>query len=146
MNLKEANKKMEQLDNNLKYYTREKDISLKKVGISASVYDKINVSGGKRDDKFSSYMVSLEDKDRLTLIELDKKIVDIKDKINNLSDWIDNELKILKKYRDVEQQVIYYKENERHYTWEEIALRTGFCSRQCQRIYDKYQKERIKQC
>lgn len=136
MNLREAKKKYEQLENDLKYYTIEKELSLIKMGVSATTYDKENVSGGKRDDKFASYMEYLEEKDKLTLIELDKKISDITEEMKNLNNWIDKELEIIKQFGDIEQQVIYLRENRTK--WRDIAKETHYSSKQCQRIYNKY--------
>lgn len=138
MTLKEANKKLEQLENDLKYYTTEKELNLKRIGISATIYDKINVSGGKRDDKFASYMEHLEEKDKLTLIELDKKISDIKEQMKNLNNWITSELKIIGKFKDIEQQVIYLR--EKGYKWKDIAKETNYSIKQCQRIHNKYKE------
>ena len=143
MNLKEANKKKEQLENDFKYYSIEKELILKKVGVSATVYDKINTTGGQKEDKFASYMVYLEENDKLTLIELDKKINKIKLELNNINDWITNELEILKKYREVEQQIIYYKEQyqgRKPLTWEGIAAKVFLSVSQCKRIYYKHKK------
>lgn len=143
MNLKEANKKKQQLENDLKYYTRERESNLKRVGISATIYDKINTTGGKRDDKFASYMEYLEENDKHTIIELEEKIKDTINRIKNIEEWIENELKILSKFGEVEQQVIYLREVD-GLKWDEIAWKTKYSSRQCQRIHYKYKKGKRK--
>lgn len=143
MNLKEANKIKEQLENDLKYNNTEREILLKKICPGATTYDKINTSGGIKEDRFIAYMEYIEENDKLTLIELDKKIKEIELKLDNINVWIINELETLKKYREAEQQIIYYKEqyqSRKPLTWEEISKKVNYSVRQCKRIYYKYKK------
>lgn len=140
VNLKEASKKKEQLHNDLKYYNNQKDLNLQKIGVGAVNYDKELVQGGVKQDRFISYLEHLEKNDKLTLIELDKKIAEIQKEINIINDWIDEEKRILKAYGERKELVIYYR-LEKGLTWQQIAFKTDYSVRQCQRIVEEYEKK-----
>ena len=75
--------------------------------------------------------------------QLDFHIQIIQEKIKNRMDWIDNELKILKKYDKIEQLIIYYKEiDTKNYTWYQISSKVNYSMSQCKRIYSRYKKKR----
>ncbi len=137
MTLKEANKELEQLENDYEYYLREKEQLLSLVLPKSTDIRTERVDGGNRSDKLLEY-VEKED---------EKKINDTLDyihaKIVNLNNWIENELKILGKYDEIEQLIVYYKEIEKkNHTWVEISQKVHYSVTQCRRIYRKYKKIR----
>ncbi|MBO5138691.1 MAG: hypothetical protein J6B89_03515 [Bacilli bacterium] len=135
--LKEANYNVERWDNKLNKLLREKEQLESMVMPQAIDTTKISVDGGKRVDKLPIYIQIKELKD------LDNKIVNLQEKIKNEMDWIDNELKILKKYDKTEELIVHYKENEiKKYTWASISRLVHYSESQCKRIYRKYKKKR----
>ena len=141
MNLKEATKKKKLLKNDLKYYSNQKELNLQKIGVGAVDTTKEIVQGGEITDRFANYMEYLEKKDRLPLIELDKKIAEIQQEINIINNWIEEETRILKEYKDAE--LIVYCREIKGLTWEQTGKEAGYSPRQCQRKYNEYKKGRL---
>ena len=142
MNLKDAAKKEKLLKNDLKYYSNQKELNLQKIGVGAVDTTREIVQGGKRTDRFINYLEYLEEKDRLPLIELDKRIAEIQKEINIITEWIQEEKRILKEYKDTE--LIVYCREVKGLTWEQTGIEAGYSARQCQRKYEEYKKERNK--
>ena len=140
MTLKKANFEVEKLTNELKRLLREKEILETMILPKSINLDKIVVDGGSPVNLIEKYA-------ELTELEkwkdLDKKIVETQDKIKSNMDWIDEELRILKKYDKVEQLIVYYKEiATKNYTWRDISNLVHYSESQCKRIYKKYKRKR----
>lgn len=140
MTLKKANFEVEKLTNELKRLLREKEILETMILPKSINLDKIVVDGGSPVNLIEKYA-------ELTELEkwkdLDEKIVETQDKIKNNMDWIDEELRILKKYDKVEQLIVYYKEIvTKNYTWRDISNLVHYSESQCKRIYKKYKRKR----
>lgn len=140
MTLKEANYEVEKLNNKLNKLIKDKLI-LESITEPKSVdVSKIIVDGGNRENTIEIY-VEKQDLERWK--ELDKKIQRTQDEINNYVNWIEAELKILKKYDKLEQLIVYYKEIDvKEYTWHEISAKVNYSMTQCRRIYKKYKQKR----
>ena len=139
MTLREANYKVEKLSNEIELLLREKESLELMVEPQAVDTTKITVDGGKRVDKLPIYVYEKELKD------IDNKLQIKQEQRKNYMDWIDRELKILKKYDQVEQLIIYYKEIDTHkYTWLQISMMVGihYSVPQCKRIYRRYREKR----
>ena len=137
MTLKEVNYEVERLTNQLNKLLNEKESLESIVGLHSTSYDKIIVDGGKVVDKMLEYQILKE------MNQLDFHIQIIQEKIKNNMDWIDNELKLLKKYDKIEQLIIYYKEiDTKNYTWYQISSKVNYSMSQCKRIYRRYNKKR----
>ena len=120
MTILEANKEIAHLDNEINKLLNDKELLLKYVEPGAVDTSKVITTGGKREDKFLSYTMKEEEK------EINKKLDIAYGKRNNLENWIENELIIIGKYHELEQQIIYYKEvyipkNKFETTWWFIA-------------------------
>ena len=138
--LKEANFEVEKLTNELKRLLREKELLETMILPKSTNLDKIVVDGGSPVNLIEKYA-------ELTELEkwkdLDEKIVETQDKIKSNMDWIDEELRILKKYDKVEQLIVYYKEiATKDYTWRDISNLVHYSESQCRRIYKKYKRKR----
>lgn len=131
MSLRDANYQLEKLENKLNRLLKDKENLESTVGIQAIDTSKIIVDGGKRVDRLLEYTSSKE------LQELDTEIQITQNKIKNLMDYIDEELKILEKYDKTLELIIYYKE-EKKYNWYNVSSKVHLSIRQCQRIYKKY--------
>lgn len=146
MELKEAREKREKLENSLNYKLNEKEILFRKTQPQAVDTTKESVQGGKREDKHLNYVQSLEEK------QIDSEIDKIYAQIKNLDNWIENELKILGKYNELEQLIIFYKEQEttvdkrtgriRELTWDEIGKKVHYSGEWCRKIYRVYKRKR----
>lgn len=138
MTLKEANYEVEKLNNELDRLLNEKEILESSIGIKSIDIKKENTDGGKRVDKILEYVSIKEIKD------LDRKILLNQEKIENFMNWIEKELRILKKYSKIEQLIVYYKENNpKNYTWANISRIVNYSIPQCKRIYKKYKNKRF---
>ena len=137
MTIKEANNKLEKIDNDINYWLNEKEIELSKVLPKATDTTQERVSGGTRVDKFIKYAEALEVK------QIDEKLDKLYAQKKNLEDYIEKELHRLNKYREVEQLIVYYKEQcIENYTWVQISQRVYYSPTQCRNIYRKWKKER----
>ena len=62
MDLKQANKELEELENDYEYYLQEKEQILSLVSVSAVQPKDIIVKGGKRIDRYTKYVELEEEK------------------------------------------------------------------------------------
>lgn len=137
MTIKEANNKLEKIDNDIEYWLKEKEIELSNVLPKAVDITKERVAGGKREDRFFKYAEALEHK------KIDDKLDKLYAQKRNIEDYIEKELHRLGKYREVEQLIVYYKEQSvENFTWNQIAQRVYYSPAQCRNIYRKWKKER----
>lgn len=137
MTIKEANNKLEKIDNDIEYWLKEKEIELSKVLPKAIDTTKERVNGGTREDKFLKYAETLEVK------QIDDKLDKLYAQKRNLEDYIEKELHRLGKYREVEQLIVYYKEQcAENYTWNQISQKVHYSITQCRNIYRKWKRGR----
>lgn len=146
MNIEEANKQLEQLDNEYEYWLNEKEAIQRLVRPQATDMTKERTSGGSRVDKMLLYAETLDEK------KINETLDFITLKRNNLLRWLTNELEILKKYGEVESVIIYLKENKkikdkntgkwRNITWQEIADEVHWSVSFCRGVYRNYKKIR----
>ena len=138
MTLKEANRELKSLNNEYNYWLREKEQLMSIVLPKSTDLTKGDrVDGGKRIDRMAKYTELLENK------QIDATLEYIQKRRNNLMNYIDEELKLLGEYEPLERKIILMR-NEKRMKWREIAMISGYCERQCQRIYDKYYKRETK--
>lgn len=135
MTIKEANNQINRIDNEIEYYLKKKELEMSKMMPQATKYDKTLVDGGKREDKYASYAIKNELLDK----ELDKLF---KEKFL-LENFIEKELLRLGKYDEVEQLIVYYKEQSLDkLTWLQISQKVHYSVIQCKRIYKKWKGQR----
>ncbi len=138
LTIKEANKKIEQIDNKLEYYFNKKEQAFNKTQPKAAdITD--SIKGTNVSDKNIQYMILCE--------ELDPIIDSLQDDKIELLNFIDRELKILNKYNELEQLIIYYKEQyipkvREEVTWYFISKKVHASESTCKRIYRRYKKQR----
>jgi hypothetical protein len=140
MTLKEVNYEVERLENELNKLLGDKELLEALVDPKSTDYTKIMVDGGKHTNILELYILK---KDLLKWQDLDKRIKQIQEQMKNDLEWIDNELKILKKYDRVEQLIVFYKEiDEKNYTWSQIASKVHYSKDYCRKIYQRYKNKR----
>lgn len=140
MTLKEANYEVERLNNKLNKLLKDKELLETMVDPKSTDYAKIVVDGGKHSNILELYVLKQE---LPRWQDLDKRIKITQEEIKNYMDWIDNELKILKKYDKVEQLIVYYKEIDiKEYTWYQISSMVHYSKDYCRKIYKRYKEKR----
>ena len=134
MTLIEANKEIERIDNEIEFWLDKKQLI-----VESTIYPKTGtgerVDGGKREDKYKHLDYAIDNIDpKLEELYKEKKIYE---------EFIEKELIRLGKYREVEQLIIFYKEQVTdEYTWEQISQKVHYSVTQCRRIYRKWKKQR----
>lgn len=144
MTLKEANMQLEKLENDYEYYLNEKEKLLTTVLPKATDIRGERVDGGKRTDRLLEYMEQIDTK------QIDETIDYIHNRKQNLINWIENELKIMLKYGELESVIIQLKEMGKlnkdgkyeKITWEEIAKEVHWSKSFCRNVYRNYKKKR----
>lgn len=140
MTLKEANCEVERLNNNLNKLLKDKELLEVMVDPKSTDYTKVVVDGGRHSNILEIYVLKQE---LSRWQDLDNKIKRTQDEIKNYMEWIDTELRILKKYDKVEQLIVYYKEIAlKEYTWHQIAAMVHYSKDYCRKIYSRYKKKR----
>jgi len=134
MTIIEANKELERIDNQLDLLLTKRQII-----IESTIYPKSGtgerVAGGKKEDKYKHLDYAIDTIDpEIELLYKEKKVYE---------EFIEKELHRLGKYNEVEQLIIFYKEQTtENYTWEQISQRVHYSVTQCRRIYRKWKKQR----
>lgn len=139
--LRDAKKEIDRLDNDIEKLLKDKEAKFNKTQPQAVDPSAIKTISGKRVDKFLIYASYLADK------EIDEQLNFLYERKENWIRWVENELKILGKYDELEQQIVYYKEdylprNSFEKTWYFIAQKVHASESTCRRIYRKYKKQR----
>ncbi len=135
MDLREASNKIESIDNKIEYYLKKKEFELSKLMPQSIEIKPVMVDGGKRIDRYANYVIEVE--------EIDKELDKLYAEKQFLEEYIEKELIRLGKYREVEQLVIYYKEQcLENYTWLQISQKVHYSQTQCRNIYRKWKKKR----
>ncbi len=143
MTLKEANRKLEQFENDYNYWLNEKEKLLSLISPKATDIRQEVVDGGKREDRLLKY-AELEDEK-----QINNTLDYIQSRKLNLIEWIENELKILMKYGEVESVIIQLKERGKlingvymQLTWDEISAEVHWSKSFCRNVYRKYKHKR----
>lgn len=134
MTILEANKEIERIDNELDLLLTKKQRILE-----STIYPKASagerVEGGKRTDKYAHLDYAIDN--------IDPLIEDLYKEKKMYEDFVEKELIRLKKYNEVEQLIVFYKEQTTTpYTWLEISQKVHYSITQCRRIYRKWNKKR----
>lgn len=143
MTIKEANYELKKLDNEYNYWLNEKEQLKSLVYPKATDIRLEKVDGGKREDRLIKYAELLDDK------KIDETLEYIQRRKENLLNWLENELKIMLKYGEIESVIIQLKEegkliNGRYesLTWDEISKEVRWSKSFCRNVYRKYKYKR----
>lgn len=139
MNLIDAKKELQQLENEEIYWLNEKE-NLKSLVLPRGIQitpDK--VAGGKREDSMLKYAELLEDK------RIDETLEYIYKRKRNVMNYIEAELKIIGEYDKLQQKIYelrydqeYMKENKgKKRPFNQIGMMVGYSGKQCNRILQK---------
>lgn len=122
MELKKTNSEVERIENSIDYWLSIKELEIEKYEIY-HIYT---------DDEYKKIINAIS-------LEIDK-LYEEKEK---LVLFIDNELKKIKKYDEVLQEIINLKEIDLNdYSWQYISQSVHYSETQCRRLYSKYKKKR----
>ena len=144
MNLIEAKKELQQLENEEIYWLNEKE-NIKSLVMPKGIEitpDKVN--GGKREDRMLKYAELLDDK------KIDETLDYIWKRKRNIMNYIEAELKIIGEYSNLEQKIYelrydqeYMKENKgKKRPFRQIGNIVGYSGMQCNRILQKMLNKR----
>ena len=143
MNLIDAKKELQQLENEENYWLNEKE-NIKSIVIPKGMQitaDKIE--GGKREDRMLKYVELLDDK------KIDETLDYIYKRNRNIMNYIEEELKIIGEYSNLERRIYdlryddnYIKEHGKKRPFTQISNITGYSSSQCCRILQKMLSKR----
>ena len=139
MNLIDAKKELQQLENEETYWLNEKE-SIKSLVMPKGIDitpDKVN--GGKREDRMLKYIELLDDK------QIDETLDYIWKRKRNIMNYIETELKIIGEYNNLEQKIYelrydkdYMQDNKgKKRPFRQIGVIVGYSGMQCNRILQK---------
>lgn len=139
MNLIDAKKELQQLENEETYWLNEKE-SIKSLVMPKGIDitpDKVN--GGKREDRMLKYIELLDDK------QIDETLDYIWKRKRNIMNYIETELKIIGEYNNLEQKIYelrydkdYMQDNKgKKRPFRQIGNMVGYSGMQCNRILQK---------
>lgn len=131
MNIRFANFEIEELNNFVIYFREEKKMIFLITQPSSPKFDTELIKNGKSTNKTIIYLEKINELDYL--IDLYNK------RIENLSKYVELELKRLEKYEPLQKAIIEKREIEKK-QWKDIANEVNYSVRQCLRIYSKYKK------
>jgi len=137
MTILDINKKIKDLENKEQYYLDEMNLIFEKTQPKAVYYDKLSVDGGKREDKFMSYVIQC---DEPKYKEICKNYELVSGQRYNLTKYVERKLKIIGEYDPLMKIIVELRETGKH--WEYISEITHYSDRQCRRIYKRYKMQR----
>lgn len=134
MTILEANKEIERIDNEIEFLLDKKQMIFDSVTYpKASTGER--VQGGARTDKYKQLDFAID--------TIDPQLEYLYEEKRMYEGYIEKELIRLGKYNEVEQLVVFYKEQTTtDYTWLEISQKVHYSVTQCRRIYRKWKKQR----
>lgn len=135
MTIREANIQIKQIDNDIEILERKKELEFMKTQPGAIKTDKEIVDGIQVIDKNFNYVVKSDEITRELNLKLKEK--------ENLENWVDKELRILKEYEPLKAKIVRLREGTQKMTWNQIANAVGYTERQCRRIYRNYTDRRL---
>ena len=144
MNLIDAKKELQQLENEENYWLNEKE-NIKSIVIPKGMQitpDKIE--GGTREDRMLKYVELLDDK------KINETLDYIYRRKRNIMNYIEEELKIIGEYSHLERRIydlrydqFYIKEHKgKKRPFQQIGKITGYSSSQCCRILQRMLSKR----
>lgn len=146
LTLESASKELEKLENDWRYWYSRMEQIVSLVLPKATSIESDKVDGGKRVDTLLKYC---ELKNEL---QIDITLRYIEDKIASLNIWIENELKRLDKYNEIEKSIVFLREKKkvkdkyngriRSMTWNEIAKEVHYSERSVRYFYQNAMKKR----
>lgn len=135
MTILEANKEIERIDNELELLINKKQHIIESTIYPSKPVSGERVDGGKREDRYKHLDYAIDN--------IDPEIEKLYKEKRLYEDYIEKELIRLGKYNEVEQIIIFYKEQTTtQYTWEQISQKAHYSVTQCRRIYRKWKKQR----
>ncbi len=136
MNLSIANNRVIEIEKDINNLLNKKELEeVKVLPRSSQIKADIVTSSRVENNKFLYYAFNNDKYDtELDFLYKEKEI---------LVTFINSELKRLKQYKEKEELIIFYRENNlQKYTWDEISIMVRLSKTQCRTIYRLYKKKR----
>lgn len=138
MTLREAQEQLKRLDNEYKFWLKEKEIALSLVIPKATDIGSEKVDGGTREDRMLKYVELLDNK------QINETLDYIFKKKQNLMNYIEEELRIIGQYSLIEKKIYdlrndndYIKQHGKKMPFWMIGSKIGYSAMQCSRIYKR---------
>lgn len=138
MNLIDAKRELQQLENEEIYWLNEKELAESITNVKSIQILPDKVSGGIYDDKMLKHMIVLDEKKILETLEY------INRRKRNVMNYIEQELKIIGEYSNLEKRIYelrydkeYIRLNNKRRSFRQIGELVGYSDMQCIRILQK---------
>ena len=138
MNLIDAKRELQQLENEEIYWLNEKELAESITNVKSIQILPDKVSGGIYDDKMLKHMIVLDEKKILETLEY------INRRKRNIMNYIEQELKIIGEYSNLEKRIYelrydkeYIRLNNKRRSFRQIGELVGYSDMQCIRILQK---------
>lgn len=139
MTINQMNNEIKRLNNELDYYLNEKQRIFDKTQPKAGNMSGERVQGGTtREDRFANYVIECDSEEYQ---QIETKIDDTQNKIFNLTRLVERELRRIGEYDPLMKKIVELRETTK-LSWDKIGEATGYCGKQCWRIYKKYKEQR----
>ena len=138
MNLIDAKRELQQLENEEIYWLNEKELAESITNVKSIQILPDKVSGGIYDDKMLKHMIVLDEKKILETLEY------INRRKRNIMNYIEQELNIIGEYSNLEKRIYelrydkeYIRLNNKRRSFRQIGELVGYSDMQCIRILQK---------
>ena len=134
MVLYEANKKIQEYENKLRYLNELREMAFISTQPKAVVVNDMSVQGSHKNNKYERLDYSID--------EIEPEIKTIKEKLKPLKNYVKGCYEILERYEPTERKIFLLRE-EKHMKWDKISEACHYSRRTCIYKYKKF-KEGIK--
>lgn len=133
MTIYEANRAIEEKENELRYLKEVKQLAFESTQPKAIQPNDISVQ--------SSHLNRMYEKLDYSIDEIEPRIAKLEKELSILKKYKKNYYEILEKYDPIQKQIIVLRE-EKHMTWDKIAQACNYSERSCHYKYDEYKKSK----
>lgn len=131
MTVYEANRKIKEIENELKYLYDAKTLAFESTQPKAMKPAEVSVQSSHKMQVYTKLDYSID--------EIEPRIKYLENRLDGLKKFVNNYYKILKEYDPISQKIIQLRE-EHNLTWDKISAATNYSEKQCRRKYEQYKK------
>ena len=133
MTVYEANRKIKEIENELKYLYDAKTLAFESTQPKAMKPAEVSVQSSHKMQVYTKLDYSID--------EIEPRINYLEIRLDGLKQFVNNYYGILKEYDPMTQKIIQLRE-EYNLTWDKISEATHYSRRQCINIYSTYLQKR----
>ncbi len=131
MTIYEANRKIKEKENELKYLNEAKQLAFESTQPKAMKVNEVSVQSSHKIETYTRLDYSID--------EIEPKIELLEKELNLLKEYVNNYYEILKQYEPEVALIIRLRE-EHGMSWEKISEVTNYSERSCRYKFDEYKK------